>query len=106
MLRLTRKLWLTLISEVQVTYRAFMFLIYVGFMVRALIVSRKKWGTLGAMSVTWFLAIGLAVEYGSATHNGAAAWERWGLATFIVPAIVGSLHTRSTQPPPLESEIR
>jgi hypothetical protein len=78
-------------------YSTVIFLIYGGFMICAVVVSRRRWATIGSIGTSWFTALALTIGYGLAIHNGAAAWERWGIATFIVPATIGSIHVQSTQ---------
>jgi hypothetical protein len=83
-------------------YRLVTLLIYVFFIVRAIARSNRKWATAGVELGSWIVAVNLAIM---ASSNAAATWERWGIPSFIIPAILGTVHSRFTQPPPLESEI-
>jgi hypothetical protein len=85
-------------------YRTMIFFVYIALMVRAVIVSKRKWLTIGTMAGSWFIALGLAIGYGIFIANGTAAWEMWGIPTFIIPAVTGSLHARSTRRTAMNSE--
>jgi cytochrome c oxidase assembly factor CtaG len=78
-------------------YRATVFLIFVGFMIRAIVRSRRRSTTIGVMTLWWFVAIGLVFLYGFWIGNDEAAWAGWGMPTFLIPAIMGNLHARSTR---------
>ena len=82
------------------------FLLYLAAMVWSVWNSKRKWRMVGVMFVDWTIAIACAIAYGIVIGNGAAAWYMWGVPSFLVPAVAGIIHSRSTQAPRLKSEIQ
>ena len=86
-------------------YQLTISLIYLCLIVRAAVVSKDmvattKW-MVGSLVITWLVAYAgcmIAAGRGSAHDRiGAAAADFFFIPSFIVPAIVGSIHARHTQ---------
>jgi membrane associated rhomboid family serine protease len=71
-------------------------------MVRAIIVSNRKWITAGLIVLGFIAAVVLVTFLSIAAHEDAeAGWDAWGTLHGIIPAVVASLHARFTQRPAL-----
>lgn len=81
-----------------------MFLVYLCFIIRAVVISKRRFATFAYMAVVWFAV--LLVIMGSMLEDGAAAWEMWGIPSFLVPAVIGSYHAWRTQLRPQEDSTR
>lgn len=79
--------------------------LYLAFIVRAIIVTKRKVATIGWMAASlvaaWVFALYGTVAVAHFTHAtgdaAAAAADYFGIPAFIVPAVVGTLYARRTR---------
>jgi hypothetical protein len=80
------------------SYPAVTFLIYMGLIIRAAFVSKNMVSTVEVMAGSWLVAMIAVSIFCSVTNkNGAYAWYMFGIPSFIVPAVAGSIHARFTK---------
>jgi hypothetical protein len=76
------------------TYAEMMLTLYLGAMIWAVVESKKKWRTVGAMFVTFLGAMLFILAFGMFTGNGKSAVDFFFVPSFLIVAIAGVIHAR------------